>query len=149
MIGGFPEAVRRAPRRRTDFLDAQLSTLIQRDVLEPAHIRRHGEFMKLLVLLVGHAGGLLVPGSPAGRSGIPRTTLLRYLEPLSSVLVIKSIPAWSSGQIHRAVAAAKLAFVDTGGACHLPGRDTNPLGDRAERRVRWSKALSSRSLRGS
>lgn len=129
VIGGFPEAVRRTPRRRTAFFDSYLSTLVQRDVLELAHIERHGELLKLLALLAGRAGGLLVPGALTGQSGIPRTTLIRYLELLASVFLIKSIPAWSSNQTQRAVGTPKLAFVDTGVACHLLGQDANRLAE--------------------
>jgi predicted AAA+ superfamily ATPase len=127
--GGFPEAVRRAPRRRAAFFDSYLSTLIQRDVLELAVIERHGELLKLLALLAGRAGSLLVPGTIATQSGIPRTTLVRYLELLASVFLIKTIPAWSSGQMQRAVGTPKLAFVDTGIACHLIGQDASRLSE--------------------
>lgn len=81
----------------------------------------------LLNLLAGRAGGLLVPGTLAGQAGIPRTTLVRYLELLSSVFLIRSIPAWTSGGTRRAVSAPKLAFVDTGIACHLLGQDVARL----------------------
>lgn len=60
---------------------------------------------------------MLVPGSLAGISAIPRTTLVRYLE----------LPAWSSGHTDRAVGTGKLAFVDSGIACHLLGQDENML----------------------
>ncbi|HEX5116685.1 MAG TPA: ATP-binding protein [Pseudonocardiaceae bacterium] len=129
VVGGFPEAVRRTPRRRTAFFDAYLSTLIERDVLELANIERRGELVKLLALLAGHAGSLLVPATLADQSGIPRTTLVRYLDLLSSVFLIKSIPAWSSGQTQRAVGTPKLAFVDTGIACHLIGQDASRLNE--------------------
>lgn len=127
--GGFPEAVRRAPRRRAAFYDSYVSTLIERDVLEIASIERRGDLLKLLALLAGRAGSLLVPATLAGASGIPRTTLVRYLELLSTVFLIKSIPAWSSGQTKRAVGTPKLAFVDTGIACHLIGQDSVRLGE--------------------
>lgn len=129
VVGGFPEAVRRASRRRTAFFDSYLSTLIERDVLELASIERRGDLLKLLALLAGRAGGLLVPAVLASQSGIPRTTLVRYLELLSSVFLIKTIPAWSSGQTQRAVGTPKLAFVDTGVACHLIGQDAARLGE--------------------
>ncbi|MEU6642284.1 ATP-binding protein [Saccharomonospora sp. NPDC046836] len=129
VIGGFPEAVRRTPRRRAAFFDSYLSTLIERDVLEVANIERRGELLKLLGLLAGRAGGLLVPGTLAGQSGIPRTTLMRYLELLSAVFLIKTIPAWSSGQTQRVVRTPKLAFVDSGVACHLLGQDPNRLAE--------------------
>lgn len=129
VTGGFPEAVRRAPRRRAAFFDSYLTMLIERDVLELANIERRGELMKLLTLLAGRAGHLVVPGSLAGQSGIPRTTLVRYLELLTSVFLIKTIPAWSSSLTHRAVGTSKLAFVDTGVACHLIGQDPVRLGE--------------------
>lgn len=128
-VGGFPEAVRRVPRRRTAFFDSYLSTLVERDVLEIASIERRGGLLRLLALLAGRAGGLLVPGTLAGQSGIPRTTLVRYLELLSSVFLIKTIPAWSSGQTQRAIGTPKLAFVDTGVACHLIGQDASRLSE--------------------
>jgi uncharacterized protein len=129
VAGGFPEAVRRAPRRRAAFFDSYLSTLIERDVLELASIERRGDLFKLLALLAGRTGGLLVPATLAGQSGIPRTTLVRYLELLSTVFLIKAIPAWASGQTRRAVGTPKLAFVDTGIACHLIGQDAVRLGE--------------------
>lgn len=129
VAGGFPEAVQRAPRRRAAFFDSYVSTLIERDVLEIASIERRGDLLKLLALLAGRAGSLLVPSTLAGASGIPRTTLVRYLELLSTVFLIKSIPAWSSGQTKRVVGTPKLAFVDTGIACHLIGQDAVRLGE--------------------
>jgi uncharacterized protein len=129
VVGGFPEAAKRVPRRRTAFFDSYLSTLVERDVLEIANIERHGDLLRLLALLAGRAGGLLIPGNLAGRSGIPSTTLKRYLELLSSVFLIKRIPAWSSGQTSRAIGTPKLAFVDTGLACHLIGQDASRLSE--------------------
>lgn len=128
-MGGFPEATRRTPRRRTAFFDSYLSTLIERDVLELASIERRGDLLKLIALLAGRAGGLLAPAVVAHLSGTPRTTLVRYLELLASVFLIKTIPAWSSGQTRRAVGTPKLAFVDTGIACHLIGQDPVRLGE--------------------
>jgi uncharacterized protein len=127
VAGGFPEAVRRTPRRRGDFFSSYLSTLIERDVLEVSSIERQGDMLRLLSLLAGRVSGLLVPNTLAGQAGIPRTTLVRYLELLSTVFLIKSIPAWSSGQTTRAIGTPKLAFVDTGIACHLVGQDASRL----------------------
>lgn len=129
VTGGFPEAVRRTARRRTAFFDSYLTTLIERDVLELSSIERRGDLLKLLSLLAGRTASLLVPATLAGQSGIPRSTLVRYLELLSSVFLIKSIPAWSSSQTQRAIGTPKLAFVDTGVACHLIGQDVARLGE--------------------
>ncbi|WP_262703535.1 MULTISPECIES: DUF4143 domain-containing protein [Streptomyces] len=59
----------------------------------------------------------------------PGTTLVRYLELLTSVFLIKTIPAWTSGLTGRTVGTGKLAFVDTGIACHLTGQDAARLAE--------------------
>lgn len=127
--GGFPEAIRRTARRRAAFFDAYLTSLIERDVKELAAIERRGELRRMLALLAGHSGGLLVSASLATASGIPRTTLNRYLELLSTVFLIKQIPAWSTNHTQRAIGTPKLAFVDTGIATHLLGQDATRLGE--------------------
>jgi predicted AAA+ superfamily ATPase len=128
-LGGFPEAVRRTPRRRAAFFDSYLTTLIERDVLEVSNIERRGDLLRLLALLAGRAGQLLVPSTLAHQSGLSRSTLVRYLELLSSVFLIKRIPAWSTNLTRRAVGTPKLAFVDTGVASHLIGQDAGRLGE--------------------
>lgn len=127
--GGYPEAIRRTARRRAAFYDSYLINLIERDVKELAAIERRGELRRLLALLAGHSGGLLVPATLATASGIPRTTLNRYLELLSMVFLIKQIPAWSTNHTQRAIGTPKLAFVDTGIAAHLLGQDATRLGE--------------------
>jgi predicted AAA+ superfamily ATPase len=82
---------------------------------------------RLLSLLAGRISGLIVPATLASQVGIPRTTLVRYLELLSTVFLIKPVPAWSSGQTTRAIGTPKLAFVDSGVACHLIGQDAARL----------------------
>jgi predicted AAA+ superfamily ATPase len=74
VVGGFPEVVRRTPRRRAAFFDSYLSMLIERDVLEVSNIERRGDLLKLLALLAGRAGQMLVPAALSSQSGIPRTT---------------------------------------------------------------------------
>jgi len=127
--GGYPEAVRRSPRRRAAFFDAYLTTLVERDVRELAAIERRGELRKLLALLAGRSGGLLVPGALATQSAVSRSTINRYLQLLVAVFLIKEVPAWSSGQTGRAVGTPKLAYVDTGIACHLLGQDPARLNE--------------------
>jgi hypothetical protein len=127
--GGYPEAIRRSPRRRAGFFESYVTTLIERDVSELAVIQRRGELRRLLALLAGRAGGLLNLNSLATQSGLPRSTLRRYADLLDAVFVVKEIPAWSSGATGRAVGTPKLAYVDSGLACHLLGQDAARLGE--------------------
>jgi uncharacterized protein len=94
-----------------------------------SNIERRGDLLKLLALLASRAGQLLVPAAMSSPSGLPRTTLVRYLELLASVFLIKTIPAWSSNLTRRAVGTPKLAFVDTGVASHLIGQDAARLAE--------------------
>jgi uncharacterized protein len=127
--GGYPEAVRRGTRRRAAFFDSYLATLIERDITQLAVIERRGQLHRLLAALAGRAGGLLVPASVASQLEVPRTTLVRYLDLLTAVFLLKSVPAWSSGQTGRAIGTPKLAFVDSGVACHLLGQDATRLAE--------------------
>jgi predicted AAA+ superfamily ATPase len=127
--GGFPEAVARSPRRRAAFFESYLTNLIERDVVELSVIERRGDLRRLLGLLAGRSGGLLVQSTVATASGLARTTLNRYLELLSMVFLIKQIPAWSTDATTRAIGTPKLAFVDGGLACHLLGQDASRLAE--------------------
>ncbi len=76
-------------------LDSYLTSLIERDIKELAVIERRRDLRRLLALLAllaGRSGGLLVPAALAAESGIPRTTLNRYLELLTAVFLIKQNP---------------------------------------------------------
>jgi predicted AAA+ superfamily ATPase len=130
--GGYPEAVRRtATRRRSRFFESYLSDLIARDLQQVADIERPNDLRRLLATLAASTAGLAVPHRLSSDVGLPATTLRRYLDALELVYVIRRIPAWSSNLTTRAVATAKLMFVDTGIAGHLAGmtvaRGAHPL----------------------
>lgn len=125
--GGYPEAIARSPRRRAAFFESYLSTLIERDVRQLAQIERRGELRRLFALLAGRSGGLLVPHALARQSGLPDSTVRRYVELLAAVFLVKQVPAWSPGPTGRAVGTPKLAFVDSGLAAHLLGQDVARL----------------------
>lgn len=127
--GGYPEVLHRTPRRRAAFFESYLTTLIERDVSALSAIERRGELRRLMALLAGRSGSLLVPAALAAQLEMSRSTAVRYLELLATVFLIKSIPAWSSGSTRRAVGSPKLAFVDSGLACHLLGQDPARLAE--------------------
>ncbi|HLL64344.1 MAG TPA: ATP-binding protein [Micromonosporaceae bacterium] len=120
--GGYPEAVRRdSPARRRRFFDSYVSDLIVRDVQQVAEISRISELRRLLALLAGQAGGLLTVERLAGALALHAKTVAHYLDILETIFVVRTIPGWTSGAASRAVAKAKLIFVDSGLAAHLNG----------------------------
>lgn len=106
--------MRSTARRRAAFLESYLTSLIERGATELSIIKRRGDLRRLLV---GRPGGLLVQGALVTQSGIPRTTLSRYVELLAAVFIIKQIPAWSGNHTQRTIGTPKVAYVDSGLAC--------------------------------
>lgn len=125
--GGFPEAIARSARRRERFFDSYVSDLINRDVIQLSEIGRGREMHALVRLLAARSGQLVVPAALGNELGVSRQTVVRYLELLEEVFLIKRIPAWSRNVSSRAVSTPKLAMVDSGIAANLLGADADRL----------------------
>ena len=126
--GGFPEAVARAGRRRTRFLESYVADLVNRDVTQLSAIENGRQLRQLITLLAGRVGQVVNTSNLSANLGLPRSTVDRYLSLLEEVFLIKRIPAWSRGATARATHAPKLAFVDSGVAAMLLGQDETSLG---------------------
>ncbi len=125
--GGFPGAVARPARRRERFLDEYLADLVNRDVMQVSEIERAPQMRALIRLLAARSGQLLVPGALGSALSLPQPTTARYVGLLEEVFLIKRIPAWSRNLSARAVAAPKVAFVDSGIAANTLGLDATGL----------------------
>ncbi len=60
-------------------------------------------------------------------SGLPYSTLRRYLALLETTFLVQLIPAWSSSRTKRFVKSPKLALCDTALGAHLLGIDADRL----------------------
>jgi predicted AAA+ superfamily ATPase len=125
--GGFPEATQRDEGRRARFFSAYASDLVDRDVTQLADIQRRDVLFDLLEVVAGRAATLLKNEALASASGIPATTLERYLSLFEEVFLIKRVPAWATSATDRAVRMRKLLFVDTGLCAHLAGKTLRRL----------------------
>jgi uncharacterized protein len=125
--GGFPDAVEREERRRSRFFEAYLNDLIDRDVAQLAEIQRRDQLRRLLAILAARTASPLVIEAVASDSGLPATTVERYVSLLEEVFLIKRISAWSSSNTNRAVRQRKLMFVDSGIATSLIGMSVDKL----------------------
>jgi predicted AAA+ superfamily ATPase len=152
--GGYPEAIRRAdPGRRSRFFESYAADLINRDVPQVAAIERPNDMRTLVNVTAAAMAGLTVIDRISNRTGLPASTVRRYLDTLESLFVIRRVPAWSSNLTTRAVATPKMTLVDSGIAGHLTGmnlrralRATAPVGPLLEnfvlgelaRQLSWS-----------
>lgn len=121
--GGYPEVIaRKDPGRRRDWFGAYITTLLQRDIRDLAHIDRMADVPRLLALLAGRTGGLLNLSELSRSAGIPFTTLHRYLGLLQATFMLQLVPAWSTNLSKRLVKAPKIFLIDTGLAAYLIGQ---------------------------
>lgn len=120
IAGGFPEPLQfeQAADRRS-WYQSYVSTAIQRDITELAHIDRLTEMPKLLHQLAARLAGLLNVADLSSYSGIPQTSLARYLSLLEAIFFLHLVPAWSPAMSKRLVKSPKIYLNDGGLAAHL------------------------------
>lgn len=124
LAGGFPEARNRAPgRRRSQWFESYLQTLLQRDVRDLSQIEGLMQLPRILELLAVRSSGLLNLTELSRTLGLPVNTLKRYLGLLEALFILTTLPAWSSHLGKRLVKAPKLMVRDTGLMAHLLGAE--------------------------
>jgi predicted AAA+ superfamily ATPase len=127
-VGGFPEPLqRKSHRRRQAWFESYVSTLLDRDIRRLSNIQDFTSVPKLLNLLAARIGTLHNQSEISRSSGIPNSTLTRYLSLLKSIFLLQELPAWSTNLGKRMVKSSKLFMVDTGLTCALLGIDPDGL----------------------
>lgn len=131
LTGGYPEMLLRVkPARRRAWFSAYITTILQRDVKDLAQINGLTAFPRLLSLLAARAATILNMAELSRSSGLPQTTLKRYLALLETAFLTVLLPPWSGNFSKRLVKTPKLYLNDTGLAAHLLGvRSEEMLGD--------------------
>lgn len=122
LVGGFPEATERTSQeRREAWFRSYITTILQRDVRELANIEGLSTLPRLLSLLAARSSSLLNYSEIARSSGLPQTTLKRYIALLQATFLVREIPAWSGNIGKRLVKSPKLLVTDTGLLASLIG----------------------------
>lgn len=120
--GGYPEVLSRSgERRREVWFDSYLYTILLRDVRDLAQIDGLTEMPRLMQVLGARSGGLLNAAELSRSTGIPQTTLKRYLALLETLFLVRQVPAWSSNLGKRLQKSPKLFVADYGLMAHLQG----------------------------
>ena len=130
--GGFPEIQKRASQqRRKAWFSSYITTILQRDVRDLAHIEGLTEMPRLLALLASRVGGLLNMSELSRSLAIPGTTLKRYISLLEATFIYQPLAAWSANLGKRLIKSPRIQLVDSGLACLLAGYDETRLAEDA------------------
>lgn len=128
--GGFPEpSLRSAQARRDAWFNSYIRTLLERDVRDLANIEALAQLPRVLRLLAARAGETLNVVSLSRDTGIPNTSLHRYLDLLKAVFLLHYVPAWSGSRETRLTKTPKAYLVDTGLLCYLDNLSPASLKD--------------------
>jgi len=120
--GGYPESLRRkAERRRGAWFASYVTTILQRDIRDMARIEGLAALPRLLSLVAARSSSLLNVSDLSRDTGIPKTTLKRYMALLEASFLVQAIPAWSGNLSGRLVRSPKVLVTDTALAGHLTG----------------------------
>lgn len=120
--GGYPEVVSRATaKRRWAWFGAYVTTILQRDIRDLANIDGLTAMPRLLTLLAARTSSLLNYSEISRSSGLPLSTLKRYMTLLETTFLVQTLPAWSGNLSKRLVKSPKLTLCDTGLASQLLG----------------------------
>jgi hypothetical protein len=127
-LGGFPEVrTRTGGRRRSAWFNSYVSTVLQRDVRDLAHIEGLSALPNLLTVLASRSSGLLNLADVARSTGLPHMTLKRYFTLLETLFLVLRLPSWHANIGKRLTKAPKIHLCDSGLACHVLGCDADRL----------------------
>ena len=133
LIGGYPEAARRAPARAREWHREYVRSIVERDVRDVAKVKDADEVRRLLELLAVRTGELQNTSVTANELKISHATVERYLQVLERLLLVRRLPSWQRDRAKRLIKAPKLHVVDSGLAATLSGLDGDSWRDERDR----------------
>lgn len=126
--GGYPAMHKFENEMRMNaWCNSYLTTILQRDVQDLAKIEGLTHLPNLMSLLASRTSGLLNTAELSRTSGIPTTTLHRYLQLLQTLFLVILVPAWSLNTTKRLSRSPKIYLVDTGLLAYLTGTNQTRL----------------------
>jgi predicted AAA+ superfamily ATPase len=126
--GGYPEVLgRKSEKRRSAWFESYITTLFERDIRDIANIQDRSELFRSLSLFAARSASLFNQSEISRSSGIPNSTLSRYINLLDAMFIIYFLPPWSSNLGKRLVKSPKIHLIDSGLAAYLCGVNPDRL----------------------
>ena len=117
--GGYPATLDLTAAQRRRWYRDYLRTVVQRDIVELADIRRTDAVAPVLATVAALSGQELNVARLARGAGVDARTADSYLAWLATVFLVHRVPMWSRNLSTKAAKAAKLYLTDTGLAAQL------------------------------
>lgn len=115
MKGGYPEALSRPNAgRRNAWFGAYLNTVVQREIKTISAIEDETAILRILRTLASRSGGPRNITGIAADTGIPNTTIQRYVALLQATFLITELPPWFQSIDARLVKSPKILITDSG-----------------------------------
>jgi len=122
LSGGYPPvALMGSDAARAQWFSSYRQTYLERDLLNIRSIENIPDFNRLLRLVAFRTGGLLNLSELSRESGLPFTTLRRYMNLLEVTYQTLLLQPYFANLGKRLIKTPKIYFNDTGMACHLRG----------------------------
>lgn len=126
--GGFPEPLQRSSQRRKyQWYQNYIDTLVQRDIKDLARISNLEAMPKILQLAANQSAQLLNMSAIASPFHMTRQTVAAYFTLLQHLFLLDVLPAWHSNKSKRLIKTPKVHMSDTGLAAALLGLSSRQL----------------------
>ncbi|MCY4368727.1 MAG: ATP-binding protein [bacterium] len=125
--GGYPAVIHFTSRQRRGWYGNYLRTVVQRDIVELADIRRADSIAPVLSTAAALTGQELNVARLARGAGIDPRTAASYLSWLATVFLVHRVPMWSRNLSTKQAKSPKLFVTDSGLAAHLARKDPAAL----------------------
>lgn len=127
--GGYPPIVSASARMRAGWLGEYVERLVRVDAREDGGRLDPTRLMTALRLIAANQSGELVKARLASDLSLSPTSTTGYLDALSRLYLIETLPGWSENLTNREVSRHKARVIDSGLASWCAGVDTRKLSD--------------------
>ena len=115
LSGGYPEPLgRKLWRRKQDWYQDYLYTILQRDIREVAQVEQPSIMPNLLRVLAEHSGQLVNYSRIGSAIGLNHVTTQKFLRVIESLYLVQTLEPWFTNRLKRLTKSPKLHFLDSG-----------------------------------
>lgn len=136
MIYGCHPDVINDPVHAREYLLDFTDSLLYKDLFRLAEVRKPTDLTKLVTFLAANVGSEIRYGSIAGELGIQNKTIERYVDLLSSCLIVRVVSSWSRNPTAELKLGKKIYFYDNG-IRNAILKNFTPVPARADKGALW------------